>query len=149
MSQTKQSAQVIWRERMTFDAQTQSGHRLTLDTSPTGGGNDRGASPMQLLLVALAGCTAMDVVSILQKMREPLTGLEVSVEGIRADEHPRIYTDITLVYHVRGPVKPQSVAHAIELSEAKYCSVGAMLGRSARITTRMEIEGDAPSEAKA
>jgi len=143
MAKNKRSASVVWRERMTFDARSQSGHLLTLDTTPAGGGDDRGASPMELVLVALAGCTAMDVVSILQKKREPLVGLEVTVEAARADRLPHIYTDIELVYHVRGNVRPQAVAQAIELSETKYCSVGAMLGQSARITTRFEIQTDA------
>ena len=141
MPSNKRTASVVWRERMTFDARTDSGHEITLDTMPESG-DGRGASPMELVLVALAGCTAMDVVSLLQKKREPLAGLTVSVEATRAEEHPRVYTDIELVYHVRGPVKPASVAHAIELSESKYCSVGAMLGRSAHISTRFEIEGE-------
>ncbi len=142
MSKEKRSAKVVWRERMTFDATTASGHHVVTDASHVGGGDDRGASPVELLLVALGGCTAMDVVSILQKKREPLKGLEVSVEGTRAHEHPMIYTDIEVVYHVRGNVNPKALAHAIELSETKYCSVGAMLGKSARITTRFEIESD-------
>jgi len=141
MPKAKRSASVAWREHMTFDARTQSGHSIVLDTSAPNG-DDRGATPMELLLVALAGCTAMDVVSILQKKREPLAGLEVSVEGLRAEEDPHVYTDIEIVYHVRGPVKPASVAQAIELSETKYCSVGAMLGRSAQITTRFEIQAE-------
>ncbi len=142
MAGDKKSAKVVWRERMTFDAKTQSGHALVLDAQPTGGGDDRGASPMELALVALAGCTAMDVISILQKKREPVKSLEVSVEGTRADQHPRVYTQIEVVYRVRGNVKPKAVADAIELSEGIYCSVGAMLGRTADITTRFEIEAD-------
>jgi putative redox protein len=145
MSGDKKSAQVVWRERMTFDAKTQSGHHLVLDTLPTGGGDNRGASPMELVLVALAGCTAMDVISILQKKREPVKGLEVSVEGTRADTHPRVYTQIEVVYRVRGNVKPKAVADAIALSEETYCSVGVMLGRTADITTRFEIEADEPA----
>ncbi len=144
MAKTKRTAQVVWRERMTFDAQTQSGHHLVLDTSKAGGGDDRGPSPMELVLVALAGCTAIDVVSILQKKREPLQGLQVVVEAVRAEKDPHVYTNIEVVYRVRGPVKPRALAHAIELSETKYCSVGAMLGKTAKITTRYEIEPDGP-----
>ncbi len=142
MSKEKRSAKVVWRERMTFDATTPGGHHIVTDASQAGGGDDRGPSPVELLLIALGSCTAMDVVSVLKKKREPLKGLEVSVEGTRAHEHPMIYTDIEVVYHVRGNVNPKALAHAIELSEAKYCSVGAMLGKSARITTRFEIESD-------
>ncbi len=141
MSKPKRSARVVWREGMTFDATTLSGHSLVLD-APKPGGNNRGPSPVELLLVALAGCTAMDIVSILKKKREPLEGLTVSVEGTRADTDPRVYTDIELVYHVRGRVKPQALAHAIELSETKYCSVGIMLAGTAKITTRYEIKAD-------
>ena len=140
MPTDKRTAKVVWRERLTFDAMATTGHRVVIDASKAGGGDDRGPNPVELLLIALAGCTAMDVVSILQKKREPLEGLEVYVEGARAHEHPKIYTDIEVVYHVRGQVKAKAVAHAIELSEAKYCSVGAMLGKSAHITTRFEIE---------
>lgn len=103
---------------------------------------------MELLLIALASCTAMDVVSILQKKREPLEGLEVFVEGTRAHEHPKTYTDIQVVYRVRGHVRAKALAHAIELSEGKYCSVGAMLGKSARITTRFELEPGGSKAAK-
>jgi putative redox protein len=142
VSKEKRSAKVVWRERMTLDATTASGHHVVTDASQAGGGDDRGPSPVELLLIALGSCTAMDVVSVLKKKREPLKGLEVSVEGTRAHEHPMIYTDIEVVYHVRGNVNPKALAHAIELSEAKYCSVGAMLGKSARITTRFEIESD-------
>jgi putative redox protein len=149
MSNDKRAAKVVWRERMTFDATTATGHHLVTDAAQTGGGDDRGASPVELLLVALAGCTAMDVVSILQKKREPLKGLEVWVEGTRAPEHPKIYTDIELVYRARGNVHSNALAHAIELSETKYCSVGAMLGKSARITTRFEIEDEGHTTAKA
>jgi putative redox protein len=140
MPTDKRSAKVVWRERLTFDAMAMAGHRVVIDASKAGGGDDRGPNPMELLLIALAGCTAMDVVSILQKKREPIEGLEVFIEGTRAEKHPKTYTDIEVVYHIRGPVGEKAVAHAVELSETKYCSVGAMLGKSARITTRFEIE---------
>jgi putative redox protein len=140
MTAEKKIAKVVWRERLTFDAMASNGHRLVIDSSKATGGDEQGPTPVELLLIALAGCTAMDVVSILQKKREPLEGLEVSVEGTRAPEHPKTYTEIQVVYRVRGRVKAKSLAHAIELSEGKYCSVGAMLGKSAKITTRFEIE---------
>ena len=95
---------------------------------------------MELVLIALAGCTAMDVVDVLRKKRQPLVGLDVHVEAMRADEHPRVYTQIELVYHLRGKdLSKDAVARAIELSESKYCSVGAMLGKTAKIKTRYEI----------
>lgn len=140
MATDKRSAKVVWRERLSFDAMAASSHRLVVDASKAGGGDDRGPNPMELLLIALAGCTAMDVVSILQKKREPLKGLEVFVEGTRAHEHPKTYTNIEVVYRARGPIHAKALAHAIKLSEEKYCSVGAMLGKSAHITTRYELE---------
>ena len=133
------TTRVVWRERMTFDATTNSGHSLILDSAPPNG-DDRGARPMELLLTALAGCAAMDVLAILEKKREPVDGFEVIIHAARAHEHPRVYTDIQVLYRVRGNVNPKSLAHAIELSETKYCGVGAMLGKCATITSQYEIE---------
>jgi putative redox protein len=123
---------------MTFDATTTTGHRLVIDALPPTG-NDNGPKPIELVLTALAGCTAMDVLSILQKKREPLEGLEVFVEGARATEHPMIYKEIALVYRVKGNVNPDAVERAIELSTTKYCGVHTMLHHDAKITTRYEI----------
>ena len=148
MANETQHSTVTWRERMTLDAVTTTGHQITLDAPRANGGDDHGPKPIELLLTALAGCTAMDVLSILQKKREPVEGLQVYVEGTRANEHPMIYTDITVVYRVSGNVKAESVARAIELSEAKYCGAAAMLGQSARITTRYEIMPTLPCPPK-
>lgn len=133
-----QFTNLVWREGMTFDATTTTGHHIVVDTPPPSG-NDNGPKPIELLLTGLAGCTAMDVLSILKKKQEPVRGLEVHVEGKRAAGHPMIYTDIEIVYRVTGQVKPESIARAIELSETKYCGAAAMLGKSAKITTRFEI----------
>ena len=130
---------MVWQHDMTFEGKTTTGHSIVIDAVPPAG-SDNGPKPVELLLTALAGCTAMDVLSILQKKREPLQGLEVYVAGTRADEHPRVYRDIEVVYRVRGNVSPEAVAHAIELSETKYCGVSAMLRPTANITTRYEIE---------
>lgn len=130
---------VVWRERMTFDVTTNSGHKLVLDSAPPDG-DDRGARPMELLLTALAGCSAMDVISILHKMREPVIGFQVSIRAHRAHEHPKIYTEIHMYYHVRGSVNRKSVEHAVELSETKYCGAAAMLGKAAKIVSYIEME---------
>lgn len=130
--------QVTWRERMTFDATTNSGHSLVLDSAPPTG-DDRGVRPMELLLTALAGCAAMDVLTILEKKREPVQGFQVTIHATRAEEHPKVYTDIRVMYHVRGSVNPESLATAIRLSETKYCGVGAMLSKCATITSDYEI----------
>ncbi len=127
-----------WRERMTFDAYTTTGHHLILDASPPNG-DDRGPRPMELLLTALSGCTGMDVLSILQKKREPVEAFEVYVEGVRAETHPKVFVEIDVLYRVTGNVKPESVERAIELSRDKYCGVSAMLHEIARINYRYEI----------
>jgi len=138
MTNEKQFTHLVWREGMTFDATTTTGHHLVIDAVPPSG-KDRGPKPVELVLTALAGCTAMDVLSILQKMREPVLGLTVDVEGTRAATHPMIYTDIALVYRVRGAVSAESLERAIELSKTRYCGVQAMLEQSVRIQSRYEI----------
>jgi putative redox protein len=100
----------------------------------------KGATPMELLAVALAGCTSMDVVSILQRMRQPLEGLRVEVHGEKADEHPRRYLSLEVVYHLKGALDEKKVQRAIELSETKYCSVEATLRPAVAITSRYVLE---------
>ncbi|MBI3912640.1 MAG: OsmC family protein [Chloroflexi bacterium] len=140
MDKQIRTASVRWIKGLQFDGISGSGHHVTLDTSIENGGFNEGASPMEMVLIALAGCTAFDVADILRKKREPLEGLEVKVNAVRGDEHPRVYTDIEIVYAVRGKkMSREAVEHAIELSETKYCSVSAMLGKTAKIKTRYEI----------
>lgn len=107
-------------------------------------GEDRpetGPTPTKVVLIGLCGCTAMDVVSILQKKRQPFTGLQVRATAERANDHPRVYTKIHLEYVVKGKgVDPQAVERAIELSQTRYCSVSAMLAKTAEITTSYRIE---------
>jgi putative redox protein len=123
-----------------FQATTESEHRVTMDAPVASGGNNHGPSPMELLLVSLGGCTAMDVADILRKKRQAVSGLEVRVEGVRAETYPMVYTDLRLVFIVRGKeIEAKAVEDAIQLSETKYCSVGAMLGQVAKLTTRYEI----------
>ena len=134
------NAQVIWKGGLAFDGSGDAGFTVRLD-SPQAQGGPTGASPMELVLIGLAGCTAMDVISILEKKRQKVTGFEVRASGVRADEHPRVYTDITLEYVVRGHgVDPKAVERAIELSEGKYCSVSGMLSKTAKITTTYRVE---------
>jgi putative redox protein len=121
---------------MTFIGQNAAGGTVqmgTLDDKP-------GIGPMQLLLVAVAGCTGMDIVSILQKKRVNLRDMQVRVRGKRADDYPMIWTDIHLTYLVWGEgIDPKDVEQAIQLSEKKYCSVGIMLGNSSKITSEFHI----------
>jgi putative redox protein len=95
---------------------------------------------MELILVAVAGCTGMDIVDILRKKRLDIKGLEVQVTGTRAETYPMIYTELDVVYRVRGKDIPASaVEQAVKLSEEKYCSVGIMIGKAAKINSRYEI----------
>jgi putative redox protein len=99
-----------------------------------------GVTPMELLALALASCTAMDVASILVKMRQPLEGFRVEVQGERADEHPKRFTSLEVVYHLKGDVDEKKVQRAIELSEARYCSVAATLRPALPIASRYVLE---------
>ncbi|HEX6711009.1 MAG TPA: OsmC family protein [Rubrobacter sp.] len=120
------------------------GFRVDLDADEGVGGRDAGASPMHMLLLSLAGCTAMDVASILRKKREQVTGLSVEVQGKQRAEHPKVYESIEVLYRVRGRgVDPKAVDRAIELSQTTYCPVIAMLGETAEIIISCEIEEEA------
>lgn len=117
-----------------------SNHWVSMDTSTAGGGNDAGASPMELVLLALGGCLSMDVLSILAKKRVTIQDYEVQAEAERAEEHPRIFTRIHLRLILYGENIPaEAVDRAIALSEEKYCSVAAMLRKSAEVTIAFEI----------
>lgn len=121
-------------EDMAFSAESGSGHLVLMDAAEHAGGHNFGFRPMEMLLVGLSGCTAMDVISILRKKRQEVTGYEVLVRGERAEDHPMVFTDITVEHIVTGHnVSPEAVARAIELSETKYCGAGAMLGKTARL----------------
>jgi putative redox protein len=136
----KITASVRWQEGLVFETQTASGHRGYLDSFPKEGQTSKGPTPMELVLVALAGCTGMDVIDILRKKRLNVTGLEVRVTGTRAETYPMVYTELDVTYVVRGKdIPPSAVEQAIKLSEEKYCSVGIMLGKSTRINSRYEI----------
>lgn len=134
-------AKVVWKGKMAFEGSSMSGFTLPLDTSVDGGGEDSGFRPMELLLIGLAGCTAMDVISILQKKRQDVTNFEVRVvEAERAPDHPKIYTHIVLEYVVTGRnIERAAVERSVELSSTKYCSAEAMLGKAAKIENRITI----------
>ncbi len=125
---------------MHFTAVPDSGYVVHLDTKAQAGGPSAGASPMELLMISLAGCTAMDVVSILRKKRQNLTGFEIRVHGDRTADHPKVFTDFELEYVVRGvDIDPAAVERAIQLSTENYCSAHAMLEKAAHIRTRYTI----------
>jgi putative redox protein len=130
-------ATVKWSGQMHFAGTGNGGHSVLMD-----GDNKAGNSPMELVLIALCGCTAFDVVSILQKKREPFTAVEVSAEAEKAPDPPRVFTDIKLQYRIAGKVARKAVEDAVRLSEEKYCSVAAMLNKTARITYEIRLDED-------
>jgi putative redox protein len=126
-------AKAVWKEKQKFEGVATSGHTIVVDGDKTAG-----SSPMELVLIGLCGCTGYDVASILQKKREPFTSLEVSAKAERAAEPPTVYTEIKLTYRVGGKVARKAVEDAVRLSKEKYCSVSAMLEKTAKITAEIE-----------
>lgn len=129
------TANAKWTEGMKFQGIGSSGFSIPVD-----GDSKSANSPTELVLIALCACTAYDVVSILQKKREPFTAVEVSAEAEKAEQPPRVYTTIKLLYRIRGEVSHKAVEDAVRLSEEKYCSVSAMLSKTARLTYRIELD---------
>ena len=124
-----------WAGGLCFSTTTDSGHTVVTDVPESGGGTDTAATPMEVVLVGLASCAGVDVVSILQRMREPLEGLEVTASAERAEDHPKVYTKIHLTFTPVGAVDGKKLERAINLSHHKYCSVATMLGQTAEITS--------------
>jgi putative redox protein len=137
MSENTKSANLVWEGNgVAFRAMGGSGFQLRFDNPP---GPD-GASPMELVALASAGCTASDVISILQKKQQQVVGFEVNVVALRATEHPKVFTEIDLEYVVTGrAIDPKAVERAIELSLTKYCSVNLMLEKAVKINHRYRI----------
>ena len=127
-----------------FQGSVRSGHTIDLDT-PAADGGGVGMTPMELLLISLASCSAMDVAAILRKKRQLVEGLEVRVHGLRQTEHPTTFTDVHLEYVVHGDnIDPQAVTRAIELSKERYCPIWAMLEPSVHITAASRVVCDDP-----
>ena len=127
-------ATLNWTDNDRFVGSATSRHAIVMDAAAEKTAN----SPMELVLLALCGCTASDVVGILRKKREKFTGLEITAKGERADGYPTVYTSIHLTYRVRGQVAPKAMEDAVRLSKEKYCSVSAMLEKTAKITYTIE-----------
>lgn len=135
---------VRWAGNRQFVGWDSAGHGIVIDAPGTYGGESTGARPLEVFLFGLAACTAMDVVSVLEKKRQAFSGVEIEVSADqREDEFPKIYTRIELTYVVTGRgVKPEAVARAIELSETKYCSVKGMLGSQVEVVTGYRVVED-------
>ena len=133
---------VNWIDGMLMVGKSHSGHTITMDGPPEIGGNNLGVRPMEMLLLGVAGCTMIDVVTTLKKMRQDLTNCETKLSAERADEHPKVFTDIHIQFIVKGQdLDPKKVEKAITLSAEKYCSASIMLGKTASITHDFEIVG--------
>ena len=133
-------ASVVWQGGMEFVGSADSGHTMILDAAPDVGGQDHGFRPMELMALSLAGCTAMDVISILSKKRQQITGFEVQTLAQRSGDHPKVFTALELRYIIRGKnIDPAAVQRAVTLSEEKYCPAQAMLRQIAPITLTIEI----------
>ena len=139
-------AKVSWQGKLTFTGTAASGFTVPLGTEVSLGGDDNGFRPMELLLVGLAGCTAMDVIAILSKKRQDVTDFEVQVHARRAEEHPRVFTEATIEYQVTGRgVDEAALVRAIELSATRYCSAQAMFSKLMSMELKYSIyedEGD-------
>ena len=134
------NASVTWKNGLSFTGTADSGFSLNLSGSAAAGGNEDGFRPTELVLVGLAGCTGMDVISILQKKRQEITDFQVQVSGQKAPDYPTVFTDITINYIVTGHnIDPKAVERAINLSADKYCAVSAMLDKTAVITHTHQI----------
>lgn len=131
-----QTASIKWIGEEKFVATSPSGHAITIDSDRA---SNRAPGPMELVLMALGACTATDVVSILKKKRQKLDSLEVVCSGERAAEPPSVWIKLEILYRLRGALEEAAVQRAIELSEQKYCSVSAMLQKTAKLTWRHEI----------
>jgi len=134
------NANITYTGGMQFVASADSGHAVVMDADADSGGNNTGSRPMELLLMGLGGCSGMDIISILRKKKQQVTGLEAHVSGTMADEYPHKYTEITIEYIVTGKALSEAaVKRAVQLSMDKYCSVKATLEGSARVTFSYRI----------
>ena len=129
------TAKISWVDGALFVAEGGSGHTITMDGAPDVGGRNLASRPMEVMLIGMGGCTAIDVVAMLRKQRQDIEGVEVSLVAERADDHPRVFTSVKLVYTVRGRKLSRAlIERAVALSDEKYCSATAMVRESAEVT---------------
>ena len=131
---------VNWVDGLLMVGKSDSGHTITMDGPPESGRENLGVRPMEMLLLGVAGCTMIDVVTTLKKMRQDLSHLETKINAERATDHPKVFTDIHVQFVVKGKdLDPKKVDKAITLSAEKYCSASIMLGETATITHDFEV----------
>ena len=137
-------ATIDWQGALEFSASADSGHTVTIDGPPDIGGQNRGFRPMEMILLGVGGCSAMDVMHILRKSRQDVTDCRIEVDGTRAETDPKVFTDIHLRFVVTGnDLSEKHVARAVQLSAEKYCSASIMLAASVNITHDYTIEAAA------
>lgn len=136
-------AKVTYVNGMQFVGEAGSGHAIVMDSGSETGGNNTGLRPSELLLIGLGGCSGMDIISILKKKRENVTGFEININGEKAEEHPKKYKEIGIEFIIKGKnVSPEAVQKAVQLSMDKYCSVKATLEGAAKINFSYKIIED-------
>ncbi len=134
------STTTTWKKEMAFEAEA-NGHKITIDAKAEAGGKDLGPRPKPLMLVSLAGCTSMDVISILRKMRVEPDDFQVEASGEETDEHPKHYSKIHIKYIFKGKDLPkEKLEKAVKLSQEKYCGVSHMLAKAAELTHEIEVQ---------
>ena len=137
---TEMDVRAVWATEWQFEVDDDTGHHVTLDVDEQSGGHNAGFRPIGMLLVALAGCMGTSVLPILLKERQEVTAYELHIHSVRALEHPKVFTEITIEHIVTGyGVQPEAMRRSIELAETKYCGVSAMLGKTARITNTFRL----------
>jgi len=133
-------ASIRWAGRMTFVGRAGSNHLLPMDSGPDFGGESSATKPMELLLISMGGCTGMDIVPLLKKMRQEVTGVELNITAERTEEHPRVYSRIDIEYVVAGRgLEEEKVKRAVELSQERYCSVSAMLKKACPVNYTIRL----------
>lgn len=134
-------ASIDWQGQLRFSGTADSGHTIAIDGPPDLGGENAGFRPMELILLGVGSCSAMDVMHILKKARQDVRGCRIEIDGTRADTEPKVFTDIHLRFIVNGiDLKEKQVARAVQLSAEKYCSASIMLAASVNITHDYRIE---------
>lgn len=141
-------AEITWDHGLTFEGTADTGFNVPLGGSTAVGGDDDGFRPMELILTGLAGCTAMDVISILKKKRQTITKFRITADAQQADSHPHVFTNINIHYSIEGvDVDDKAVERAIQLSETRYCPAQAMLAETVNMTLTYEIVETEPAGA--
>ncbi len=135
------TARITWAENALFVGESGSGHTVTMDGAPDVGGHDLAARPMEMVLIGMGGCTAIDVVSMLKKQRQDVRGMAIELVAERAEDPPKVFTQVKLIYRVRGKgLNRALIERAVALSEDKYCSATAMVRKTAAVTHEVVLE---------